>query len=300
MPEIRIIRSCICMDAERWADLEILTHIAGLGTLSAAARALGVNQTTVARRLKALERRIGTALFDRVDGRHVPTPALETALGRLRAMSEEASLAVAALKRAKAEVQGNVRVTSIGFILARVLAPSLGVFAARHPGIVLDFVADDQALSFTRREADIALRFGRTAEDTTLVRKIGAIRFRLYRPAHLASGGDLPVIRYGNALAHVAEMQALEKARPAARVAFTANKLDIVAEAALSMGAEAMLPERFARDDPRFAVAPGEPVFADRHAWLMIHPERARVPSVSFAAAWVEETVRDWVRSRNA
>jgi len=289
------------MNAESWASLELLTHIARLGTLSAAARDLGVNQTTVARRLKALERRIGTPLFDRIDGRLTPTPALEAALGRLRAMSEEASLALAALKRAKAEIHGQVRVTSVGFVLARILAPSLSVFATRHPHIALDFIADDHPLSFAKREADIAIRFGPTAEDTTLVKSLGAFRFRLYRPAHLPSDGKpRPVVRYGDALAHVPEMQTLDRARPGARTAFTSNKLDIIAEAALALGAEAMLPERWAVNDPRFIPSEGEPVAADRPAYLMTHPERARVPSVSFAAAWIEETIRAWVRYRNA
>ncbi len=65
------------MDAEGgWADLELAQRIARAGTLSGAARALGVNQTTASRRLAALERRLGVALFDRVGGRLAPTSAL--------------------------------------------------------------------------------------------------------------------------------------------------------------------------------------------------------------------------------
>ncbi|MFZ1962456.1 MAG: LysR family transcriptional regulator, partial [Roseiarcus sp.] len=64
------------MNAEGgWADLELVQRIARAETLSGAARALGVDQTTASRRLAALERRLGATLFDRVGGRLAPTPA---------------------------------------------------------------------------------------------------------------------------------------------------------------------------------------------------------------------------------
>ncbi len=72
------------MNAEAgWADLELAQRIAGAGTLSGAARALHVDQTTASRRLAALERRLGVALFDRVGGRLAPTQALGAVLDRL-------------------------------------------------------------------------------------------------------------------------------------------------------------------------------------------------------------------------
>ena len=170
-----------------WADLELLDHILRHRTLSGAAAALGVDQTTVSRRLAALERRIGSALFDRIDGKLVATPPLSGILDRLRTISQEASLSISSLMRATAELKDHVRVTSVGFVLSELLAPALGVFARRNPGISLDFVADDQSLSFERREADIALRLGRTAEQDTKIRSLGTLRFHLCRPAGLSA-----------------------------------------------------------------------------------------------------------------
>ncbi|MBP1887508.1 LysR family transcriptional regulator [Sinorhizobium mexicanum] len=281
------------MNAESWADLELLDHIIRGGTLSAAARTLGVDQTTIARRLAALERRIGAALFDRIGGRLTPTPVLATVLDRLQTISEEASLSMAALKRATAELHGHVRMTSVSFVLAHIIAPALGELERSHPGITLDLVADDQALSFERREADIAVRLGRTGEDTTRIKRIGAIRFRLCRPAGLLPG-EHPVVRYRDTLAHVPEMLALDRARPEARVVLTADKLEILTEAALALGAEVMLPELSVRHDPRFEIVDEPATVADRPAYLMIHPERARVPSVAAVAAFVEAAVHGW------
>lgn len=271
------------MNAESWADLELLDHILRGGSLSAAARSLGVDQTTVARRLAALERRCGIALLERSGHRLAPAPALEGVLGRLRAMSEEAAMAMAALRRAQSELRGHVRLTSVGFVLARILAPALGRLAAAHPGITLEMVADDQPLSFARREADIALRLGDRAEAEARIRRLGTLPFGLYRP--VGAPGDGPVVRYTEGLAHLPEMLALDAACPGARVALACDRLDVLAEAALASGAGVMLPEMMAAKDLRFR-AMG--VRGERPLYLLLHPDRARVPSVARVAEWVE------------
>ncbi|NUS68739.1 MAG: LysR family transcriptional regulator [Ensifer adhaerens] len=281
------------MNAGGWADLELLDHLVRGATLSQAARSLGVDQTTVSRRLAALERRVGAALFDRIDGRLTPTPVLSPVVERLRTISEEASLSLAMLLRRTAELKGQVRVTSIGFVLSAILAPSLARLEQRHPGLTLDLVADNQMLSIERREADIAIRMARAGEDSVRVKSLGTLRFRLFRPR--GQGEDpCPVVRYGPALAHVPEMQALDRLRPDARVALTADKLEILMEAALSLGAELMLPEVSGLRDARFEAVDLPDAVAERPVYLMMHPERARVPSVAAVAAFIEEAVRGW------
>ena len=113
-----------------WADLELLERIRAAGTLGGAARSLGVDQTTASRRLAALERRAGVKLFARIEGRLVPTPPLASIADRLRTISELANVSAAILKDETVEMRGNVRVTSIGFLLAHALAPALGAFRA--------------------------------------------------------------------------------------------------------------------------------------------------------------------------
>lgn len=277
------------MDADSWADLELLERILRAGTLSGAARALGRDQTTVARRLAALEARFGATLFDRIDGRLVPTPVLAPLRDRLRLIAEEAALSLADLRRARAELQGEVRVTSVGFVFEHILAPALAEFD--QTCIALDFLAENQSLSFARREADLALRLGPAAEDGARIRRLGTIRFCLFQPAGAAPGG--PVLRYGAGLAHLPEMRALDRCRPSARVALRSDQLHVLLQASLALGAELMLPEPIARADPRFTIAP-EPV-AERPIYLLTHPDRARVPSVLRAAGWIETAVRRWL-----
>ncbi len=283
------------MNAEGgWADLELAQRIAGAGTLSGAARALHVDQTTAARRLAALERRLGVTLFDRVGGRLAPTPALGAVLDRLQAMDEDATVALAAMRRSEAEAQGLVRIASVGFVLAQIVAPAIGAFTRAHPGVALALHADDRLARFDRREADIAIRLGRSGDDRALMRKIGEARFRLCRAVGAANGAAAPIVRYSDALDHLPEMRLLDRLRPDARALARADRLDVLIEAAVALGAELMLPEVWARRDPRFVFA--DDAVATRPIFRLVHADRARAPSVAAAARWIDETVASWTK----
>lgn len=274
-----------------WADLQLLAALVRAETLSGAARALGVDQTTVARRLARVEQGLGARLFDRIGGRLAPTPTLAAARDRLAATAETADQSLALLKNATAELRGVVRVTSVGTVLAAALAPALGDLSRAHPGIRVDLLADDQSLSFAQREADIAVRLGETASDTALVKSLGSLRFCLCRIAS-ANDADAPILRYGDDLAHVPEMLALRAARSDARVALASNRLDVLIAAARSTGGEVMLPEPLLRGLPEFRRVGG--VVAERPLRLLVHPERRRVPSVARVLDWVEASLRAW------
>ena len=284
------------MDAESsWAGLELAQRIAGAGTLSGAARLLGVNQTTAARRLAALERRMGASLFDRVGGRLAPTPALAAVLDRLQAMDEDATVALAAMRRSEAEMRGEARIASVGFMLANVLAPALGEFRRAHPGLALSLHADDRNARFNRREADIAVRLGRTGDDSARVRKIGDLRFRLCRAAGGQSGDAAPpLVRYTDAFAHFPEMRLLDQLRPGARAVVRSDRLDVLISAALALGGELMAPEMLTRGDPRFAFV--DEAAATRPIFRLVHSDRARAASVAAAVRWVDDTVAARIR----
>jgi DNA-binding transcriptional LysR family regulator len=251
--------------------------------------------TTAARRLAALERRLGVTLFDRVGGRLAPTPALAPVLDRLQAIDADATVAFAAMRRSEAEARGLVRVASVGFVLSHILAPELGAFARAHPGVALALYADDRLARFDRREADIAIRLGRSGDDSALMRKIGELRFRLCRAVGALGAADPPpLVRYTDALGHLPEMRLLDRLRPGARAALTADRLDILIEAATALGAELMLPEVWARGDVRFVFA--DDSIAARPIYRLVHTDRARAPSVAAAARWIDETVAAWTK----
>lgn len=160
-----------------WNDLRFVLAVARTGTLSAAARRLRVNQTTVMRRLAAAEAALGARLFDRIDGELRATEAGRTALAR----GDEVEQAFDALERTiggrDAKIAGRVRVTAVPILANHLLVPAFPKLGARHPTLQLEMIAEPRNLDLTAREADIALRLARPQTGTMLMRRIGDLGY---------------------------------------------------------------------------------------------------------------------------
>ncbi|MGL4635215.1 MAG: LysR family transcriptional regulator [Beijerinckiaceae bacterium] len=273
-----------------WDDLKLLEALAAAGSYHAVAHQSSVDATTIARRVERMERRLGTAVFERVDGRLQPTPIAQAALPSIVAMREAAESAAAALLHTQAELSGQVRVSSLGFIQSRWLAPALGLFHQAHPKVTLALMAEDRSISFERREADIAIRLGRPDDNVARIRKLGTLEFSLYMPVasqHAPESGNLPVVRYDASLDHLPEMQMLDTLLPDAPVILRSSRLDVLMSTALATGAALMLPEQIGDSEAGLERHPslGQPV--KREAYLMMHPDRIETPSVRAVADWI-------------
>jgi DNA-binding transcriptional LysR family regulator len=150
------------------------------GSLSGAARALGVAQPTVGRHVAALEKSLGLALFTRSQIGLMPT---EAALS-LRSYAEAMQSTAAALERAAASqgmgVRGTVRVTASDVIGVEVLPPIIASLRDEHPDLVLELVLTDRMQDLLRREADIAVRMARPRQELLVARRVGQIELGLH------------------------------------------------------------------------------------------------------------------------
>jgi DNA-binding transcriptional LysR family regulator len=150
------------------------------GSLSGAARALGVAQPTVGRHVEALEKSLGLALFTRSQIGLMPT---EAALS-LRSYAETMQSTAAALERAAASqgtgVRGTVRVTASDVIGVEVLPPIIASLRDEHPDLVLELVLTDRMQDLLRREADIAVRMARPRQELLVARRVGQIELGLH------------------------------------------------------------------------------------------------------------------------
>jgi DNA-binding transcriptional LysR family regulator len=150
------------------------------GSLSGAARALGVAQPTVGRHVAALEKSLGVALFTRSQIGLMPT---EAALS-LRSYAETMQSTAAALERAAASqgtgVRGTVRVTASDVIGVEVLPPIIANLRDEHPDLVLELVLTDRMQDLLRREADIAVRMARPRQELLVARRVGQIELGLH------------------------------------------------------------------------------------------------------------------------
>jgi len=150
------------------------------GSLSAAARTLGLTQPTVGRHVDALERALGRPLFGRTQQGLSPT---EAALA-LRPYAETMESTSAALLRAASggsdEVRGTVRITASDVIAVEVLPPIIADLSAAHPGLSMELVASNRMEDLLRRDADIAVRMQRPRQSVLVARHIGEIELGLY------------------------------------------------------------------------------------------------------------------------
>jgi DNA-binding transcriptional LysR family regulator len=150
------------------------------GSLSAAARELGLTQPTIGRHIDALETRIGFQLFIRSSQGLIPT---EAAL-ELRPHAQQLASNAAALLRAASgqggAVRGTVRISASEMIGVEVLPPMLAALNDRHPDLVIELSLSDSVEDLLRQEADIAVRNITPTQDALIVRRIGDIPIGLH------------------------------------------------------------------------------------------------------------------------
>ncbi len=173
-----------------WNDLRDFLAISRHRTLSAAANALGVQQSTMGRRLKALEARVGAKLLHRTPSGFVLTSAGEAILDNVERIESEAQAIERAISGKDVRLEGTVRLSAIEDFTVEVLTPILADFHTQYPGITLELVTDSRQLGLTKGEVDVALRLARFTQSDLAVRKTADFAFAAYAsPAYIAACG---------------------------------------------------------------------------------------------------------------
>lgn len=161
------------------------------GSLSAAARALGMTQPTLGRQVAALEKELGVALFERGARGLELTPSGLELLEHVRSMGDAANqLSLTASGQATA-IEGNICITAADLTAAFALPPIIHKLRQREPGITVELIASNSASDLKRREADIAIRGFRPTQLDLIARKLGNIEAYLYAaPSYLDQLGQ--------------------------------------------------------------------------------------------------------------
>lgn len=150
------------------------------GSLSAAARALGMTQPTLGRQVDALEAELGVVLFERAGRGLMLTPSGLDLLDHVRAMGDAAGrVSLAASGRSEA-IEGSISITASEIHSAYLLPPIVARLRREAPGIEIEIVASNAAIDLRRREADIAIRSFRPTQPDLIARKVGDEIARLY------------------------------------------------------------------------------------------------------------------------
>ena len=162
--------------APNWDELRTFVEVARDGSLSGAARRLGLSQPTVGRHIDALEAALGLTLFTRSPRGLTPTPAALALEPHVEAMAAAAAALGRVASGEAAADRGAVRVTASDIIGCEVLPPILAAFHAEHPGIVIELALTNRTEDLARRDADVAVRMVRPTQSGLVARRIGASR----------------------------------------------------------------------------------------------------------------------------
>jgi DNA-binding transcriptional LysR family regulator len=223
----------------RWDDLRFILALAREKSLKGAARALGVNATTVGRRLESFEESVDAHLFDRTPDGVLPTAALELLLPQALEVELAAAEFARALAGLEREPEGLVRITAPPGIAQLFLAPALAEFHERFPRIRIELDASIGYADLTRREADIALRAVRPESGDLVAVKLGtAGSTMLASPKYAAELGKLAdpararFIDYGRELSGLRSSQWIATNVGPSAVVFRSNDMRSQLEAA--------------------------------------------------------------------
>jgi len=261
-----------------WDDLRIFLAIARAGSLAGAARELGVNHSTVFRRLNTFEEDLGVRLFERLASGYALTVAGE----EMRASAERVEHEIERLDRRVTgrdlSLSGTLNVTTTDTVAECLLMPHLAKFHAAYPGIQVTLILDNQHINLSKRQADIAVRPTRQPPDTLVGRRIADLAFapyaaKGYRKKNPGDLSDLDWLATDDTLAHLASSKWLKAELPEARIALAANSLLGVLLAARAGMGTALLP-CFMGDPDKALVRVAEPVPAAASAlWVLTHED---------------------------
>ncbi|WP_072929436.1 LysR family transcriptional regulator [Nissabacter archeti] len=275
-----------------WEDLRYFSTFAQTGSLASAARKLGVDHATVARRIASLEASVNLRLVDRRPRSYTLTEDGRQVARYGDQMSDSAYSLERFSGAEQGVVEGDVVIAAPHVFMGNLIAPHIGSFYKQYPRIRLSLTGTKERLSLARCEADITLGLVRPVESAVITRRLGQVSFTLYASAgYLASGQELSVIAYDDSVADTPQQAWLKKHCAGRPVVFFSNDLRIQAITAAGHAGIALLPDYLAKEYHLVPVQPDGPVLT-QDIWMSVHKDvrhaRHITPVMDFLNSCIE------------
>jgi DNA-binding transcriptional LysR family regulator len=273
-----------------WNDLRFFLAVARIGRLTTAARRLGVDHATVARRIESLEQALGADLFARSPRGYALTPAGERLMKHAEEMESTAQTLHNELAGARMALGGTVRIGAPDGFGTYFLAPRLGSLAERYPGLDLQLVAMPRLFSLSKREADIAVGLAQPTEGRLAARKLTDYRLALYasrdyldRHPPIRITDDLrshPFVGYIPDLIFAEELDYLPQIGSGLNLHVTSSSIIAQMRATVASAGLAILPCFMAAEEPRLVRVLPHVISINRTFWLIVHADLREVARV--------------------
>lgn len=285
-----------------WNDLRHLIAVSRSGSTLAAARALGVNQSTVHRRLVELERRTGLGLVRRQPAGYRLSELGETLIDHVLAVETAVENLERKIRSLKLDLEGTIRLTCPEPTVPRIAACGLiDRFHMRYPRLVVEFVTSDRYLDLAKGEADVAFRSGEPVDERLVGRKICDSVWAVYasksyiqkrgRPESIADLANHALIGFDGIMKGHRVAKWLPTAVPDARVVSrSSSMLGAVSSVKAGVGIAPLPTTLGDAEDTLVQVLP--PVEELTRSWyLLTPPELRRTPRIAAFVDWVLDDI---------
>ncbi len=274
-----------------WNDIPVLLALARDRRMRAASRRLGLDTSTLSRRLAAAEKALQVRLFVREPGGYKPTEAGSAFLKAAALIDADVRAMLSVAREASDAIAGTVRLTSVDLLLDHWLMPRLPALIDAHPSLDLRLMPNADNLSFSRGEADLALRIARPREDAALLmRRVGKVTMAVYAGAKRrrlprARWAAQPWLSLDEELDHVVDNQWLRQNFPGARPRLRSSSSTNLVRACEEGLGLALLPCFAAHG--RSLVRWSDKPELYREIWLLSHRDTARQRRFRVVADWL-------------
>lgn len=285
-----------------WDGLKSFLAVARAGRLTAAARVLGIDHSTLNRRINSLEKALAAKLFDRRTSGYTLTSQGARLLTSAEAMERAALMAVREVGDATRTVAGTVRIGTPDGFGAAFLAPRLGRLGDAHPELQIQVIPRERLFSLSQREADIAIGLARPKSGRVRARKLTDYELGLYASAEYMTRrgavGDLHdlaahrFIGYIDEMIYAPELDYLTQVGEAIRPMLMSSNLIAQANAILAGQGVGILPCFMADGDKRLVRLLPRAVSLMRTYWLTVHEDIAELARVRVTADFIAAEVR--------
>jgi DNA-binding transcriptional LysR family regulator len=276
------------------------------GSLSAAARALGLTQPTLSRQVSGLEEELGVTLFERIGRGLELTPSGAELLEQVRAMGDAAVNLKLAAAGQSSTIKGNICISATDLVANLVMPTLIQKLRHLYPDISVELIVSDTLSDLRRREADIAIRAMQPADPDLIARKVGDITGHLYASAQYFEQIGVPQsaedLGDSNFICDKSDM--IINILTGCGIKLTQRNFSITSDSVITQWAlvkqglgVALFPDQLAEAEPRFhKVLPDLQPFKGP-LWLVVHKELRTSRRVRVVFDFLLDELLDWFQN---
>ncbi len=282
-----------------WDIFRFVVAVADKGSAVSAAESLGVNASTVLRKITRFEEENGIRLFERRQTGYSPTVECAAVVEAARQIEQSVAGISRDILGRDLRLEGRVTVTTTDSLLNSVLARHIATFSTRHPRIHIEVSVTNTRLNLTRHDADVAIRATRRPPDALVGQRVADLAFGIYATVEIAKGlpanarsGDfknLSWVGIGDALAGSPVGLWLEEHVAPSAIVMTADTFVAVRDCAASGAGLAVMPCCLGDQSPGLVRVSGPIAEMQTGLWILTHPD---VRSASRVKAFNEHMTR--------